>query len=355
MAYKRMGKKFVIYTLYSITMLSIFTNICDEYFEIVTKDLFLSAIFGGIVLGIGVGTVLRNGASLDGTEILAIRFNKKVPFTVGEIIMFFNIFIFTCAGFVYEPDRAMYSAITYFTAYKCIDMVIQGFDESKSIFIVSDKHEEMARRIMDEICRGVTYLKAQGGYSLNDKKMIFCVVSRFEISKIKDIINEVDPEAFMEAQEDSSELEEYDTDIGIEFSVTFPKKISKTNGELSEDEKTVTWSITDMDEECEMYAKCSSVSVPVIIAIVLCCIIIPCGAYFVITASKKNKNNDDDTVSISNSTSNSTSNSVPAYTPAVNDETVEGDTSRFAPPASDNTASVEADPAAPIDNDDDEL
>lgn len=160
-----------------------------------------------------------------------------------------------------------------------------------------------------------------------------------------------DPEAFMDAQEDSSELEEYDTDIGIEFSVTFPKKISKTNGELSEDKKTVTWSITDMDEECEMYAKCSSVSVPVIIAIVLCCIIIPCGAYFVITASKKNKNNDDDTVS----TSNTTSNSVPAYTPAVNDEPVEADTSRFAPPASDNTASVEADPAAPIDNDDDEL
>ncbi len=197
LAYKKMGLRFVIYTLYSVITLAFFIHVCETYFDLVTKDLFLSSIFGGIVLGIGVGTVLKNGASLDGTEILAIRFNKKVPFTVGEIIMFFNIFIFICAGFVYEPDRAMYSAITYFTAYKCIDMVIQGLNESKSIFIVSDKHEELAKRIMEEICRGVTYVKAQGGYSLSDKKMIFCVISRFEISKLKEIINDVDPEAFM--------------------------------------------------------------------------------------------------------------------------------------------------------------
>lgn len=197
LAYKKMGIKFVLLTLYSVIALALFTGICDTYFDIVTKDLFLSSIFGGIVLGVGVGTVLKNGASLDGTEILAIRFNKKVPFTVGEIIMFFNVFIFICAGFVFEPDRAMYSAITYFTAYRCIDAVIQGLNESKSIFIVSDKHEKLAKRIMEEMMRGVTYVKAQGAYSLTDKKMIFCVISRFEISKIKEIINDVDPAAFM--------------------------------------------------------------------------------------------------------------------------------------------------------------
>ena len=197
LAYKKIGKRFVAYTMYSVIMLAVFTNIFEEYFSFVVKDLFLSAIFGGLVLGIGVGIVLKNGASLDGTEILAIRFNKKVPFTVGEIIMFFNIFIFMCAGFVYEPARAMYSAITYFTAYKCIDVVLQGFNESKSIFIVSDKYQDIADRIMNELYRGVTYLNAQGAYSMNDKKMIYCVVSRFEISKMKEIINDVDPGAFM--------------------------------------------------------------------------------------------------------------------------------------------------------------
>ena len=197
LAFKQFGKMFLFYTAYAISMLAVFVTLIANTKHVVTQDLFLTAIFGGIILGIGVGTVLKNGGSLDGTEILSIKLNKKLPFTVGEIIMFFNIFIFICAGFVFAPDRAMYSGITYFTAYKLIDVVLQGFDESKSIFVVSDKYEEVGALIMEELQKSVTYFHAQGGYLGVEKKVIYCVISKLEIPKIKELVNSVDKNAFI--------------------------------------------------------------------------------------------------------------------------------------------------------------
>ncbi len=196
MAYKKIGRSFVVYTGYSVFTFALFLTLLEGS-DIATKDLFLTSIFGGILLGLGVGLILRNGACLDGTEILALRVNKKMPFTVGEIIMFFNIFIFICAGFVFEPDRAMYSGITYFTAYRVIDLVLQGLNESKSIFVISDKDEEIGQAIMQNFDKSVTYIPAQGGYSGAKKKMVYCVVSRFEITKIKEVVNMIDDEAFI--------------------------------------------------------------------------------------------------------------------------------------------------------------
>ncbi|MBH9787759.1 YitT family protein, partial [Clostridioides difficile] len=98
----------------------------------------LATVFGGMILGVGVGIVIRYGGSLDGTEILAILANSKTPFSVGEIIMFFNIIIFTVAGFIFNWEQAMYSIIAYYIAYKMIDIVIQGLEESKSVYIISD-------------------------------------------------------------------------------------------------------------------------------------------------------------------------------------------------------------------------
>ena len=106
-----------------------------------TNDTLLAAIFGGIILGAGVGFVLKSNAALDGTEIMAIKLAQRYPFGVGEIVMFFNIFIFLAAGFVYSPDKAMYSAITYFIAARAIDLVLQGMNEAKSVFIMSSKYE----------------------------------------------------------------------------------------------------------------------------------------------------------------------------------------------------------------------
>ena len=161
-----------------------------------TEDVLLATVFGGIILGVGVGLVIRNGGSLDGTEIMAILFNRRMPFSVGEIIMFFNIFILGTAGFVFGWDRAMYSLMAYFIAFKTIDVVILGLDESKSAWIISEQHKEIGDAILARLGRGVTYLNGEGAYTGDDKKVIFVVITRLEESKLKSIVEDIDPSAF---------------------------------------------------------------------------------------------------------------------------------------------------------------
>ena len=141
--------------------------------------------------------MLRFGGSLDGTEVLALLFSKRSPFSVGEIIMFFNVFIFISAGFVFSWNRAMYSLIAYFIAFKVIDIVIAGLDESKSVWIISDHSQVIGETILARLGRGVTYLKGEGAYTGDTKKVIFCVINRLEEAKLKTIIEELDPTAFL--------------------------------------------------------------------------------------------------------------------------------------------------------------
>jgi uncharacterized membrane-anchored protein YitT (DUF2179 family) len=194
--YKQIGKTFALSTLLGIAVLSITTALLHNV-PVFTEDLLLATVFGGIVLGVGVGIVIRYGGSLDGTEIMAIIVNKRMPFSVGEIIMFFNVFIFITAGFVFGWDRAMYSLLAYYIAFKTIDIVIAGLDESKSAWIISEKHHELGEAIMARLGRGVTYLKGEGAYTGDDKKVIFCVITRLEEAKLKEIVEEIDPSAFL--------------------------------------------------------------------------------------------------------------------------------------------------------------
>lgn len=194
--YKMIGKTFALSTLLGVTVMSIGTTFLHPV-ESLTKDPLLAAVFGGIILGIGVGMVIRYGGSLDGTEIIAILFNKKLPFSVGETVMFFNVFILGSAGFVFGWDRAMYSLIAYYIAFKLIDITIDGFEESKSVWIISDKHKEIGEVLLARLGRGVTYLNGEGGYSGEDKKVVFCVVTRLEEAKLKLIVEEIDPTAFL--------------------------------------------------------------------------------------------------------------------------------------------------------------
>ncbi len=196
LGYKQIGKTFALSTALGITTLSV-TTLMLRHIEPVTKDLLLSTVFGGIVLGIGVGLVIRYGGSLDGTEILAILFNKKLPFSVGEIIMFFNLIIFAVAGFVFTWEQAMYSGLAYFIAYKMIDIVIQGLDESKAVYIISDEYDEIGRAIINRLGRGVTYLMGEGAYTGDQKKVIFTVITRLEESKLTSIVGELDANAFL--------------------------------------------------------------------------------------------------------------------------------------------------------------
>ncbi|MBD8067774.1 YitT family protein [Bacillus sp. PS06] len=194
--YKQIGKTFAISTLYGVTILAISTTLLHPV-PVLTHDPLLASVFGGMILGIGVGIVIRYGGSLDGTEVLAILFEKKLPFSVGEIIMFFNIFILGSAGFVFGWDRAMYSLIAYFVAFKTIDIVIQGIDESKSAWIISDNYDILGETIIARLGRGVTYLKGEGAFTGDNKKVIFCVITRLEEAKLKSIVEEIDPSAFL--------------------------------------------------------------------------------------------------------------------------------------------------------------
>lgn len=197
LALNEFGKRFVVLAFYSVGMLSLFVNFVSSHIPVITNDLLLSAIFGGCILGIGVGIVLKNSACLDGTEILAMKISKKYPYSVGEIIMFINIFIFACAGFLYGWEQAMYSTLTYLIAYRAIDAIVQGLAEEKSMRIISDNGYEVGQAIIENLNKTVTYIEAQGGYSKAKKTMIYCIVPRIEVSKLKELVSSKDPNAFI--------------------------------------------------------------------------------------------------------------------------------------------------------------
>jgi len=198
LALKKLGKLFVIQTFYAIAMLGISVNVFHNHHA--TDDVLLATVFGGVVLGIGVGIVLRNNAAMDGTEILSIRLAKKSGFSIGEIIMFFNVFVYAGAGFLYGWDKAMYSVLVYFITYKVIDIVLEGLNESKSVNIISDKSEEIGNAIIKKLDVGVTYITGRGGYTGAEKQIIYCVISRLELAKLKELVKVIDKTAFLSVE-----------------------------------------------------------------------------------------------------------------------------------------------------------
>lgn len=195
LAFTKMGKFFVLQTFYAVSIFSLALNLIHGHQA--TDDLLLATVFGGIVLGTGVGIILKNEGSLDGTEILSLVLSKKWGFSVGEFIMGMNIFIYCGAGLVFGWGKAMYSMLTYFIAFKVIDIVLEGLNSSKSVAIISDRSEEIGQALIEKLDIGITYLYGQGGYSGIDKKMIYCIISRLEMSQMKETIKEIDPTALI--------------------------------------------------------------------------------------------------------------------------------------------------------------
>lgn len=194
--YKHIGKTFVLSTLFSVICYSIGISILKPVPGI-THDILLASVFGGVFAGIGIGIIIRNGGSTDGAEIVAIILDKKMSFSVGQIVMFFNLFIFIFAGSIFGWDRAMYSIIAYFIAVKAIDIIVEGLDELKAVVIISDSYNDISKAIMDRLGRGVTMLDGKGGYSRVSTNVIYVVVSRLEISKLKNIVNDFDENALI--------------------------------------------------------------------------------------------------------------------------------------------------------------
>lgn len=200
---KRLGKDFLFSSLFSIIALAIVESSLHHVAPI-TDDRLLATVFGGLTLGAGVGIVIRNSGALDGTEIMGILLSKKIPFSVGEFVMFINIFIFGWAGFVLGWEQAMFSILTYYIASKTIDAVGQGFNETKAALIVTNLTSEIADEIGETLGRGVTKLYGQNSYQETDTEVVYVVVTRLEVAKLKSIVHSIDPSAFttiMDTQE----------------------------------------------------------------------------------------------------------------------------------------------------------
>ncbi len=196
LGYKQIGKRFAIATVIAILLLSGWSEFFKPI-EQITTDSFLAAIFGGIIDGLGVGLIIRAGGSLDGTEIVAIIMEKKTVFSVGEVVMFMNLFILSSAGLLFGWDKAMYSLVAYFVIAKMIDVVMKGMDESYAVMIVTNEHEEITSALNDRLGRGITKLHGEGGYTGESKEVLYCVVTRLEIDKLKEIVLEKDERAFV--------------------------------------------------------------------------------------------------------------------------------------------------------------
>ena len=160
MAFKKMGAKFVVQTVYANIILAVFLNLFHHYK--VTGDLLLSTVFGGIILGFGVGVILKHEGSLDGTEMLSLVVARRFGCSVGEFIMGINVFIYLVAGKVFSWESAMYSIMTYFIASKVIDMVMEGLNSSKSVRIISDEATAIGQALIEKFDISVTYLQGIG-------------------------------------------------------------------------------------------------------------------------------------------------------------------------------------------------
>ncbi len=195
MGYRQIGRTFAVKSAMAIVALAVAVEVIP--FPKATDDPLLGAVFGGFFIGAGVGLAIRNGGVLDGTEILAVILSKRTFATVGEIILGLNVVIFTLAAFVLGAEPAMYSVLTYFTAFKTIDYLMHGIEAYNGVMIVSDKHAEIRESILTELGRGVTVLKGRGGYTKAEQNVLYCVVTRLELTRLEGLIHARDATAFV--------------------------------------------------------------------------------------------------------------------------------------------------------------
>lgn len=193
--YKNLGKNFLFRTIYSIVVFSFFLSTFN-HLEPMTEEILLATVFGGVILGFGVGLVIHFGGCIDGTESVAIVISKKSSLSVGKIIFIFNIIIYLVAGLIFGMDRAMYSLLTYIITFKVIDFVSEGLEQAKAALIVTDKGTSLSDEIYKRLGRTTTSIKGKGLIS-GEKEVLYCVLTRMEIFELNRIIEEMDESAFV--------------------------------------------------------------------------------------------------------------------------------------------------------------
>lgn len=193
--YKNLGRGFLIRAVYSMVLFSIFLSIF-QYFIPMTEQMLLATVFGGSLLGIGVGLVIHFGGCIDGTESVALVISKKTTLSVGQVVLIFNLVIYGVAGFIFGLDRAMYSLLTYFITFRVIDFISEGFEQAKAALIITEKGTDMAKEIYKRLGRTVTTIRGKGLIS-GEKEVLYCVLTRLEIYELRHIADEMDESAFI--------------------------------------------------------------------------------------------------------------------------------------------------------------
>lgn len=195
LGYRLIGRHFLVKAVYGIVTYSVFLGIFERV-SAFTSDSILATVFGGLILGIGVGLVIKSGGCLDGTEAVGILISKKTSLTVGQVVLLFNVIIFAVAGCLFGFDRTMYSLMTYFITSKIIDLVDSGFEQGKAVMIITNEGQRISRTIYEQLGRTVTLIEGEGLIS-GKKVVLYCVVTRIELSEMKRIVKEDDASAFM--------------------------------------------------------------------------------------------------------------------------------------------------------------
>ncbi len=207
---KKQGAAFTVYSLFTVGVYSLFawliTDVLPIDVSIVSplagNDLLLCALFGGVISGIGSGLTIRFGGAIDGIEVMAVIFAKKLNVTVGTFVMIYNVILYVIAGIArHSWVLPLYSIIAYGAALKTVDFIVEGFDRSKEVMIITDTPDELIVALTETFGHGATKIAAKGGYSNKDKAVIYFVVNRFEISRMRELVHTIDPAAYLTISE----------------------------------------------------------------------------------------------------------------------------------------------------------
>ncbi|MGN1114856.1 MAG: YitT family protein [Oscillospiraceae bacterium] len=207
---KKQGKLFTVYAIYAVAVYSLSAWLITDILPIdvsvasplAGKDLLLCAIFGGLISGIGSGIAIRFGGAMDGIEVMAVIFAKKLGITVGTFVMGYNIILYIVCGLAANSwILPLYSIVAYASALKTVDFIVEGFDRAKCAVIITGKPDEICSALTEEFESGMTKINATGVYSNTEKAMIYFVVNRFQVTKMKDIVRELDPSAYITISE----------------------------------------------------------------------------------------------------------------------------------------------------------
>ena len=203
---KKQGSAFTVYSIYTVCVYSftswLITDVLPVDVSIASplagQDLLLCALFGGIISGVGSGLTIRYGGAIDGMEVMAVTFAKKLNITVGTFMMVYNVILYIVCGVIINSwILPLYSIVTYAAGLKTVDFVVEGFDRQKEVMIITEKPDEISEALMQTFECGTTKIEAKGGYSNKDKTIIYFVVNRFQISKLRAIVSHIDKKAYV--------------------------------------------------------------------------------------------------------------------------------------------------------------